>query len=834
MPLRMPRRLARRVLAVQAVGAALVVGAILRASHERFAGWLPLVMIAGLSTLAHVGIILVRDGGSRRSLAWRTTVLVLGLVALPAGQLILAVVAGRAFAALLQREQPQKAGFNTAVVGIEAGVASGIVSFAHVHEAVLVWQDVFTPMHLASLAAGTLLAADVSLLLVTAVSSAERGRRSLPELAKLHGPSVLVWARNFLAALVIAAALGRSAVIAGIVAIALVPTQLVTSDRAALKRERFAWHRLQVAIDQLRDVELDELVREATRAAATMMRADAAEIELDVRTGHATRLRASDIAEPHRPDDGDAQHQFTMDVELSTLEGRVGTLRLLFARPVTLTATEKDTLASFANALAVALANAMKLDAIRRDADERVKAAYIDPVTGLGNLLKLEDEAAPAIASLADGQVFAIAVIGLDRFAEVNDLLGAHAADQMLRAVAQRLGAVIRRCDVVGRLHGAEYVLLLRELISDEAAVAQAELAVRSLGRAITAEGLDITLDAHTGVACAPTDGEKLSELVRRARLAMYKARSTDVPVYRYHAELEPPALAQVEMLRDLSAALNEHQLILHYQPKFDLRGGFPTAAEALVRWEHPERGMIPPAEFIPLLERCGLVGNLTRYVLEAAIKECSTWYKSGMQLSVAVNLSARNLLDEELPGFVLGCLGRYGLPADRLICEITETAVFSRSPVASSILDQLRAAGIALSLDDFCTGYSSLSLLQERTIDEIKIDRSFVKDMEVGNRTTEIVKALIELAHRCDIIVTAEGIETPEQQQLLTTLGCDYAQGYLLARPMPEAAVRTFFADTMKALPITPIRRRMGRKLRFAGSFVSLDDASGFSGSSD
>ena len=178
------------------------------------------------------------------------------------------------------------------------------------------------------------------------------------------------------------------------------------------------------------------------------------------------------------------------------------------------------------------------------------------------------------------------------------------------------------------------------------------------------------------------------------------------------------------------------------------------------------------------------------------------------MPLSIAVNLSARNLLDEDLPRFVLECLSHHGLPTDQLICEITETAVFSRSPIAASILDQLRAAGVGLSLDDFCTGYSSLSLLRERTIDEIKIDRSFVADIGVDGRTTKIVTALIELAHRCDIIVTAEGIETVDQQQILTTLGCDHAQGFLLARPMPAEAVRAFFSE---ALASVPARRVVG-----------------------
>ncbi len=826
--------LARRVGAVAAFGALVLALAVYSQWTEPFAGWARVLGVLAAFIAGDLGLVSFREGGSKWSHGWQTTVLVLALILLPLGQLVLVGAASGIAVSAIRRQARLRALFNVALCAIEVAVAGIVSRPVHPYQQHVRWHQVFAPSTLFGIALATLLASLSAAPLVAAVVAAERHRPGLDGIAELAKRALLVWARNFMAALAIVAVLdGAPIVIVGVLA-AVVVVHLWTRDRTALGRERQAWQRLQKAIHQLRDVELSELINVATQAASAMMRADAAEIELDARTGHATRLRASDIEAPHEAGETENLHPHAMNVELSTREGKVGTLRLLFAQPVVLTPAEEDTLASFANALAVALANALKFEAIRRDAEERIKAAYVDPVTGLGNLLMLEQEAAPALASLADGHVFAIAVIGLDRFAEVNDLLGAHAADLMLRAVAERLRGVVRRCDVVGRLHGAEYVLLLRELPSQDAAVAQAELAVRSLGTAITAEGLDITLDAHTGVACAPTDGDALADLVRRARLAMYKARSTEVPVYRYRPELEPPALAQIEMLRDLNEALNQHQLVLHYQPKFNLRGGLPTAAEALVRWEHPERGMIPPAEFIPLLERCGLIGNLTRYVLDAAIKECALWYKSGLELAVAINLSARNLLDEDLPRYVLECLARHGLPAERLICEITETAVFSRSPVASGILDQLRAAGIGLSLDDFCTGYSSLSLLQERTIDEIKIDRSFVADLEVGNRTTEIVTALIELAHRCDIVVTAEGIETAEQQQLLTTLGCDYAQGYLLARPMPAEAVRIFFAEALKAVSIRPLKRRSTVRTLGQVGASRWDDVSGIAGTSD
>jgi diguanylate cyclase (GGDEF)-like protein len=759
-----------------------------------------------LPLLAELAAIPVRRGGTRHLHNWRETAFVLGLFLVPAGMLALVMSSAVSSLLVLRRRPAKRILFNGASVLVETVAGAAVAAPLALSSGALEWDRLFTVSGAALVLLASLCPAVISTLSTAAAVATAGGRPLTTGLTDALRIGMLIWLRNVGAAFVIIASLSWSPLLTVVVVLALLVLQFFSADRTAIRQERFAWQRLREAIDQLRDVDLDDLVADATTAAVTMMRADAAEIHVYAKNGYSTVLRARDVEDVHVPDADDAGPDHSMDVPLSTREGRIGELRLLFSHPVKLNSTESACLAAFANALAVAIANALKFDAIREEAYRRIRAAYVDPVTGVGNLMMLEEESRDALVASSSSNLTAIAVIGLNRFAEVNDLLGAHAADQMLRAVATRLSSVIRRVDVVARLHGAEYVLLLRELGSESAAVSQAESAVRALGTAITADGLDLTVDAHTGVACAPTDGTDLDDLVRRARLAMYKARAEDLPVYRYQAELEPPAIAQVELVRELRDALSNRQLILHFQPKFRLGDGLPLAAEALVRWQHPERGLIPPVEFIPLLERCGLVGDLTRYVLEASVEECARWNRAGLPLSVAVNLSARNLLDEDLPRFVLECLSRHDLPTRRLICEITETAVFSRSPIAASVLDQLRAAGIALSLDDFCTGYSSLSLLRERTIDEIKIDRSFVADLGVEPRATEIVTALIELAHRCDILVTAEGIETREQQQLLTTLGCDQAQGYLLARPMPADQVRDFFRDVMKDAAVTPL----------------------------
>jgi diguanylate cyclase len=803
-----PDALRRLVAVVGILGIACAVGAaVVAAIGPTPALWRCAVVLA-LPVIAEVAKVGIRRGATRHVYGWRETAFVLALVLVPPAYVVLATMAAIVAVALSRHPPIPKLVFNTALGGAECVIGCLVLASAHMYSPGLRWSHVFTVRTVVLIAAATLVMHVFSTAMTSFAVATERGRDVRLSLGDDLRVATLIWLRNVSAVLIIIAALAWSASLTVVIIAVLLGVQAFSADKAAIREERFAWHRLQVAIDELRDVELDQLIREATTAVATMMRADAAEIQLDDVTGHGTVVRASDIEYAHSPGSTEHQHGHSMDIELTTREGRVGELRLLFSAPVTFNATETDCLNAFANALAVALANAFKFDSIREDAKQRIRAAYSDPVTGVGNLMMLEEHAREALAELHPSSLVAVAVIGLSRFAEVNDLLGAHAADEMLRAVADRLTTVVRRCDVVARLHGAEYVLLLRELPTAGAGVSQAELAVRSLGTAITADGLDLTVDAHTGVACAPADGDNLDDLIRRARLAMYQARADDVPVYRYQQELEPPALAQLELLRDLRDALESKQLVLHYQPKFSMRGGAPVAAEALVRWNHPVRGLIPPAEFIPLLERVGLVGDLTRYVLEAAIEECAAWNSMGLELSIAVNLSARNLLDEDLPRFVFECLARNGLPAERLICEITETAVFSRSPIAASILDQLRGAGISLSLDDFCTGYSSLSLLRERAIDEIKIDRSFVADLGVGGRTTHIVTALIELAHRCDIVVTAEGIETAEQQQLLTTLGCDHGQGFLLARPMPAASVRAFFLEAMRTTPVRPAGR--------------------------
>ena len=780
------------------------------------------IVLAVIAEQPRVG---VRQGGSRHGHGWREVALILGFVLVPPAYLVLTMSLGYGATLIWRRKPLRKLVFNVAMVAIETGLAAAVASLAHLSRAPIAWEHLFAPRAIVLVVGATLMAPVVSAVLISRAVATERGRPVRSQLAEVLRIEITTWSRNVVVGFALAAALSWSPILTIVVLAVGLVAQAFSADRTAIRQERLAWHRLQEAIDQLRDVELDALISDATAAAATMMRADAAEIQLYAKSGYETVLRASDIEDPHTPTADETSLGHSMDVALSTREGKIGELRLLFTQPVRLSETEHDCLTAFANALAVALANALKFDAIREEAYRRIRAAYVDPVTGVGNLMMLEEESRATIPTSHQGSLVAVAVIGLNRFAEVNDLLGAHAADQMLRAVATRLSGVVRRCDVVARLHGAEYVLLLRELASEQAAEAQAEVAVRSLGTAITADGLDLTVDAHTGVACAPTDGTDLDDLVRRARLAMYKARSSDTPVYRYQSELEPPALAQVELLRDLREALAQRQLILHFQPKFSMRDERPIAAEALVRWQHPQRGMIPPVEFIPLLERCGLVGDLTRYVLEESIAECAEWHRQGLPLSVAVNLSARNLLDEDLPRFILECLARHHLATDQLICEITETAVFSRSPIAASVLDQLRASGVSLSLDDFCTGYSSLSLLRERTIDEIKIDRSFVKDLGTESRATQIVTALIELAHRCDIVVTAEGIETPVQQDLLTALGCDHAQGFLLARPMDAAAVRAFFLQSMKDAPVTQLPRQPRRRVNPASHIAEWDE---------
>jgi diguanylate cyclase (GGDEF)-like protein/PAS domain S-box-containing protein len=416
-----------------------------------------------------------------------------------------------------------------------------------------------------------------------------------------------------------------------------------------------------------------------------------------------------------------------------------------------------------------------------------------DPLTGLANRALLQRRLEQALQRAArDQRPAAVLLIDLDGFREVNNTLGHQNGDVVIQEVGARLGDVVGDADRVARVRGDEFALLLPDA---DAALAQqvAGKVLKALEQPIMVERLPIEMGASIGIAVAPVHGLDGESILRKADLAMQAAKKRRSGFMIYSPECDPYNPRGLVLLGELRRALEGDQLLLHYQPKVDLKSNSVIGAEALVRWRHPKRGLVPPNDFITLAEQGGLIKRLTRWVLGEAIGQCDAWRRGGTRLPVSVNLSARNLSDTQLLDDVPEMLSRRKLEPEFLELEITETAVMADAPRAVETLRRLRAAGVGLAVDDFGTGYSSLVYLRKLPVNQIKIDKSFVIGMAAHEEEDEIiVRSTTDLGHHLGLQVVAEGVEDRPTFDKLSTLGCDAAQGYYMARPMtaPDLAM--------------------------------------------
>ncbi|TWI70173.1 PAS domain S-box-containing protein/diguanylate cyclase (GGDEF)-like protein [Pseudoduganella lurida] len=426
----------------------------------------------------------------------------------------------------------------------------------------------------------------------------------------------------------------------------------------------------------------------------------------------------------------------------------------------------------------------------RKEAEERIHhLAYYDALTNLPNrtlLTKLVDQAlSVSQRSRLQGCVL---FIDLNRFKVINDTLGRPAGDQLLREVARRFRDVLREQDVVARLGGDEFAVGLFELTQHYEASMVAQKLLAALDEPFLIDGNDLRVGAAIGVSVYPQDGADAETLLRRADIAMYRAKQGVEAdgVEFYSEDMNQGMQERMRIESGLRQALGNGQLTLHYQPKFAIADGRLIGAEALVRWTHPQRGLIPPAEFIPLAEATGLVVQLGEWVLEAACAQAQAWKLAGVQpIRVAVNVSAREFTPA-LPARVADTLQRYGLEPAWLELEITESTLMHNIDRVIGIMDRITAQGVTLSLDDFGTGYSSLSYLKRFPIDTLKIDRSFTTGIPNDANDCAIASTIISIAQQLKHKVIAEGVETPEQLGFLQRSGCDEVQGYLFSKPLP------------------------------------------------
>lgn len=452
---------------------------------------------------------------------------------------------------------------------------------------------------------------------------------------------------------------------------------------------------------------------------------------------------------------------------------------------------------------ALRLAGAVHDISRRKDAEEQIRRlAYFDPLTNLPNRLLFVEQLGKAMARAERQQTrVSVMFIDLDNFKRVNDTLGHNAGDELLRQVSARLSGLLRAHDSVmrvssdgwdqptsiARLGGDEFIVQLTDMARLDDVATIARRLVDALNQPVTIGGTEVFVGGSVGVAMYPEDGKDIDTLLMNADTAMYRAKAAGRGGFQfYHRSMNDRALERLQMEMSLRRALERDEFLLHYQPRIDVVSGKIVGAEALIRWQHPERGLLPPAEFIPLVEDAGLVIPIGEWAIRTVCRQSAAWAAEGLvTVPVAVNLASTHLKERGLPGLVAQALDEHGVSAGCLEIEVTESILLADPELSVRIAQELSEMGVQLSIDDFGTGYSSLSYLKKLPIAALKIDRSFVRDLDVDPDDEAIVSAIIALAHSLKLKVVAEGVETESQLQYLQAMRCDEYQGYLSSRPV-------------------------------------------------
>jgi diguanylate cyclase (GGDEF)-like protein len=491
-------------------------------------------------------------------------------------------------------------------------------------------------------------------------------------------------------------------------------------------------------------------------------------------------LRRGDIETAARIDDAEVdpilnQINSSLSNAIATTEGRRARAEqhaILAARVIVISA-----------AIGMLIAIALFARARRRVYERGFEADH-DELTGLLNRRGFFAALGETITG-RDARI-AVLLLDLDGFKEINDTLGHASGDALLRQIGERLRGALRDRDEIARLGGDEFAVLVDAPRTKTGDVGEIGRRIRdTLKTPFEVAGLSLQVRASVGVAVFPEHGTTSNELLRLADIAMYQAKQNRTGLSVYHSSVDPRGGQALQLSSELEHALSAGELIVHYQPKADVHSGAITGVEALVRWEHPERGLLAPDAFVPIAERNGLIRGLTLHVIRTALSQQASWLAEGIDVPLAVNLSIANLLDAELPRDIAMLLDDLHVRPGRLKLEITESYLVTDPTLMHNNIEELCSHGVRLALDDFGTGYSSLTHLRRLPIDEIKIDRSFIQDLETDSDDAAIVQSTIDLAHSLNLTVVAEGVETEVTWNRLREFGCDQAQGYYLARPM-------------------------------------------------
>jgi diguanylate cyclase (GGDEF)-like protein/PAS domain S-box-containing protein len=433
-----------------------------------------------------------------------------------------------------------------------------------------------------------------------------------------------------------------------------------------------------------------------------------------------------------------------------------------------------------------------------------------DPLTGLPNRTLFNDRLRQAIVvGHRERKSLVLLIMDMDRFKEVNDTLGHHIGDLLLQQVALRLAATLRQSDTVARLGGDEFAVLPASGTDLNGGSRAAQKILQALEHPFVVDGRNIDVGASIGLAHWPEHGEEAETLMRHADVAMYAAKRAKRGYAVYAPQQDEHTAAHLALIGELRHAIAHDDLLLHYQPTVCLDGGKATGVEALVRWRHPKQGLLPPSKFIPAAEETELVQPLARWVLNQGLRQLRSWVDTGLEIELAVNLSAWNLHDPDFPDLTSDLLDAWGVEPARLKLEITESSIMQQSAIDT--VTRLSALGVGLSIDDFGTGYSSLAYLKRLPVTEIKIDKSFITTMMADSASVSIVRSIIELGHNMGLKVVAEGVETREPWDTLVKLGCDMAQGNFLCPPIPAADLTRWFGESGGTISLPRLRASTG-----------------------
>ncbi|HEV7608691.1 MAG TPA: EAL domain-containing protein [Steroidobacteraceae bacterium] len=436
------------------------------------------------------------------------------------------------------------------------------------------------------------------------------------------------------------------------------------------------------------------------------------------------------------------------------------------------------------------------------DREKRIlKLAYEDPLTDLANRSRFSNELALAITQAMQGNLkLTILMMDLDRFKYVNDTLGHGVGDHVLREVSTRLQQTVTSAECIARLGGDEFAILIKQGAGQPEENADFARTSREIIAALEApilfEGQPLDVGTSIGIAHFPEHGRDAQTLVRNADIAMYAAKRNKTGFATYEQHYDTSQQEHLSLLGELRRAVERNELRLYYQPKVSLHSSHVSAVEALIRWEHPTRGLVPPAQFIPFAEHTGYIKLLTRWVIREAVRQCGEWLREGLTLQVSVNISARDLMNRDLPEHVAELLAEHDVTPGLLCLEITESGFMEDPAHAQKVLDRLAELGVKLSIDDYGTGYSSLSYIMKLPVQELKIDQSFISRMADDEEISTIVRSTIDLGHNLGLQVVAEGVEDEAVWDMLRKLGCDDAQGYFMSKPLEAHALASWIRD--------------------------------------